>query len=503
MKNIIILLLMTTLCPMTACNDFLDKMPDNRAELNTEQKITNLLVSAYPTASYMAIAELMSDNIADNGPLYTYFSLFVQQCYNWEEISENSQDTPYHIWEQCYLAIASANYALKAIEEIGEENCKAQKGEALLCRAYAHFILVNVFCQHFNEQTSNMDMGIPYVEEPETVVFKNYERGTVAEVYEKIARDIEEGLPLINDQFYEVPKYHFNYQAACAFAARFYLYYRKYDNTIKYATLALSDTPSEVLRDYIGDAQISDFDWRYTQYCNAELRCNLLIITALSDWSVIHGPYLIHGDMGKRYGHTQEIAKEGTIWSSGIWGNQLSVYNTVFGDAQKLCFPKLGAFIEYTDKVAGTGFRHIVQTVFTTDEALLCRAEAYVYQENYPLALADMSLWLKGHSSTGVNLSQDIINNYYAQDVPSKKALHPKFQLKPGLQENFIHFILHCRRIETIHEGLRWFDIKRYGIEVVHNHYESNDDILTVDDPRRAIQLPAEVISTGIPANPR
>ena len=32
-----------------SCNGFLDEMPDNRTELNTDQKIAKLLVSAYAT----------------------------------------------------------------------------------------------------------------------------------------------------------------------------------------------------------------------------------------------------------------------------------------------------------------------------------------------------------------------------------------------------------------------------------------------------------------------
>ena len=35
---------------LSSCSDFLDTMPDNRAEIDTEAKITSLLVSAYPTA---------------------------------------------------------------------------------------------------------------------------------------------------------------------------------------------------------------------------------------------------------------------------------------------------------------------------------------------------------------------------------------------------------------------------------------------------------------------
>lgn len=94
-----------------------------------------------------------------------------------------------------------------------------------MCRAYAHFLLVNTFCQPYRKSSASSDMGIPYVEEPETVIGKQYDRGTVASVYEKIARDIEEGFPLINDNSYAVPLYHFNKRAAAAFACRFYLFY--------------------------------------------------------------------------------------------------------------------------------------------------------------------------------------------------------------------------------------------------------------------------------------
>ena len=77
------------------------------------------------------------------------------------------------------------------------------------------------------------------MEKAETELDPKYERGTVAEVYAKIEKDIEEGLPLINDVIYSVPKYHFNKRAANAFAARFYLYYQKWDEAVKYATVAL------------------------------------------------------------------------------------------------------------------------------------------------------------------------------------------------------------------------------------------------------------------------
>ena len=89
-------------------------------------------------------------------------------------------------------------------------------------------------------------------------------------------------------------------------------------------------------------------------------------------------------------------------------------------------------------------------------------------------------------------------------DRTVKKELHPVgFSISAGDQENLIQCILHIRRCETIHEGLRWMDIKRYGIEISHPRDKEATDYLLVDDPRRAIQLPDDVIQAGLVANPR
>ena len=133
--------------------------------------------------------------------------------------------------------------ALQAIEEMGDPvSLNPQKGEALLCRAYWHFVLANTFCMPYNAQTAATDMGIPYILVPETKPMELPSRGTIAEVYAQIAKDLEKGLPLIDEDIYSVPKYHFNRKAAYAFATRFYLYYThsdksNYTKAIEYANV--------------------------------------------------------------------------------------------------------------------------------------------------------------------------------------------------------------------------------------------------------------------------
>ncbi|EJW98217.1 lipoprotein, partial [gut metagenome] len=183
---------------------------------------------------------------------------------------------------------------------------------------------------------------------------------------------------------------------------------------------------------------------------------------------------------------------------------------------------KLSIQWEYIDKANGLGYPHTVNVAFSTDETLLCRAEAYVLskEHNYAKALEDINLWIESHSmrskDTGKDLTETDVNNYYNslpyqpliinkdRERSIKKKLNPEgFIVNPGTEENLIQLILQLRRLETLQEGLRWFDLKRYGIEFAHNRAGEMPVVLTKDDPRRAIQLPQDVITSGMEPNPR
>ena len=76
-------------------------------------------------------------------------------------------------------------------------------------------------------------------------------------------------------------------------------------------------------------------------------------------------------------------------------------------------------------------------------------------------------------------------------------------------QESLLQCILHLKRILTVHEGFRMQDVKRYGIEIYRRQTNTSftisdvTDTMTADDPRRAIQLPKDVISAGLEGNDR
>lgn len=218
-KHIITILLANLL--LVGCTDFLSEIPDNRTEIDSPSKISEILVNAYPTVGYLDFAETMSDNVFDTGVAGP--DQENTQYYNWETPQTVGFDTPAAYWDACYNAIAHANQALDAIKKEGDtKEYDAQKGEALLARAYSHYMLVTFWAKAYNPTTAATDLGIPYVLEPETKLLYTYKRNTVAEVFDYIQKDIEEGLKYVTSN-YKQPKFHFTEPAAKAFASRFYL----------------------------------------------------------------------------------------------------------------------------------------------------------------------------------------------------------------------------------------------------------------------------------------
>lgn len=511
---------------LSSCNDFLDTMPDNRTTVNTEDKAKSMLVSAYPKNTYMLFCEYMSDNVDDYGENNPETDRFIDQVYNWQDVTEIDNDSPESYWEASYGAIANANQALAAINEMGadkNETLRQAKAEALLSRAYNHFMLTNIFCKNYNATTSSKDLGIPYMEKPETKLSPKYERGTVAEDYEKIARDLEEALPLVGDANYTVPKYHFNVKAAYAFASRFYLYYEKWDKAAEYASLCLGNSPKSVLRDWSEVAKMTtSFEAETQHYIDASLNSNLLLITAISGVALAEGPYRYYS----RYSHGNYVATYEDCKATNLWGSYTAFYSRPHTysatNLDRVLFYKLPYLFEYTDPVAKIGYYRTVYPAFTTDEVLLNRAEAYIMMKEYDKAAADLTTWMQNITTTKKVLTPEMVKSFYdgatySYDDASKmgstvkKHLHPAFAIdKEGsVQESMLQAVLGFRRIESIHTGLRWFDVKRYGIEIVRRVIGSDGkpakltDVLKTDDNRRAIQIPSKVLSTGFTPNPR
>nr|WP_314556455.1 RagB/SusD family nutrient uptake outer membrane protein [uncultured Prevotella sp.] len=531
-KNIIYKgsLMLASVAILASCSDQLDTLPDNRTTLDTPKKIAGLLVTAYPDRTPTLFNEWMSDNTDYMGAQNSQGNRGGDQYFFWQEQTEGGNDSPEQVWMLYYEGVYKANEALAAIEEQGgpkNDILRNSKGEALLIRAYDHFILANDFCRPYNGKTSTKDAGLYYATgiADFSAAAEQSNRGTVADVYAKIAADIEAGIPLLNDT-YEVPKYHFNKQAAYAFATRFYLYYEKWEKAKEYADKLLGSNPAASLRDYraLQAMPLSKSEQAVKiaeAYCSASADCNLLVQTSVSNAGMALAPWLI----SKRYTLTNYLAETELFLSNNIWGTSSNLIWKPFtvnsGESNFALLMKLPREFEIRNTTTGSGYLRTLNVDFTMDEALLNRAEAEIMLGQNDAACADMTIWMKNFFNTNVTLTPTSVQTYFktvpyayadaAKMVPSfKKHISPRFTIdaEGSVQESLLQCLLNFRRIETVHQGMRWMDIRRYNIEIprrligANGKPSKNLDWLEKDDPRQVVQIPQSIREAGVAGNP-
>lgn len=535
MKKTIYIITLLAATMLTGCG-FLDKEPDLRADIDSQKKVRLLLTSAYEIGNYGPMGEFSSDNIIDNNTMDAIghvntkvpFNQMYDQLFAWDDVTSYSgQDSPYAIWEACYGNIAVANQALAAIADIQQANpdldLSAEKAEALIIRAYNHFVLACVFCMPYrDDELSKNDLGVHYMTSAETTVKPNYGRSNVTELYHLIWEDIQAALPYVSDSYYAVPKYHFNVKAAYALATRVALYMHRWDDVIKYADRVVGTTAADaqgVMFDAAAAKEFGNIEQEMYAWFSASSPSNLLITTSMS--------FSLYSFVSSycRYTLNREardftFAGSGPAWSGNFPGANFWRFDANYGGF----LAKLYEPFEYTDKVAGIGYPHALRREFTTGETLLCRAEAKIMKGDLAGALEDMNVWTTGYCCTK-KMSDSGIRKFFTADkrdyviypddpedcvrnrqhVPTlhNQDLVPSWEI-PSNSLPYIWCVLHLRRMETMHDGLRWFDIKRYGIEITHKiGYPATYATLGWNDARRAIQLPQEAILAGQQANPR
>lgn len=537
---------------ISSCEGFLDTEPDERVTVQSDDQILQLTTSIYPSANYGWLCELSSDNMIDNTAphlpadanskqikTYTvqnYYDRGDEEAFKFEQVKSNtSSDSPKSIWSSLYSTVGSANIVLQYIDDQvaingWNEKLRAAYAEALLNRAYAHFLLVNIFSQAYkNEELSKNDIGICYNREVETKVHVHYERGTVAQTYAEIEKDLEEALKYVTDRYYAKPKWHFNVNAAHAFAARFYLFKHDYEKVIEHADAVLTTDSATVasmlmtFKDFDKCTYGSDYN---TKWVSTELNNNLMLLaTNSTQW---------RRSIGCRFA-CNGLALRSLYFRSGpTWGWTLvpaaSVSGGTFWDGNSehgFAWAKIGEQFEYSDKIAGIGYAHVIRREFTCNELLLCRAEALLLgrhdkegclrdlaayeQSRHNFSEETLKYWMAGGSGLKP-LTKDIIDNWYSHSEADNirylncfpngaftwaDAANMCVNVAPD-EERYMNCINDLRRYETAFEGLRFFDLKRWGIPYTHEvGHEGEKFTLTWDDPRRAIEIPADVIAAG------
>ncbi len=481
----------------SACDDYLDEIPDNRVNLDNLEKSAQLLTNAYPIASY-AFTDWMTDDVGFT--LGVTIRLNQEQAYEWEDFiaDPTEQDTPIFYWFQTYEAIAHANEVLAVLEDLPVNNeederfKRAIESEALLARAYGHFMLVNLFAEHYDiqdESNNNRNLGVPYVTTPETVFIKQYTRNSVGEVYDLVEEDMLRGIELVDDSFFaNSGKYHFNRGAALAFASRYYLFKGDYERCAEYSSLLLGESPSSFVRDLTSQEfrSASSSIERYPQLYNSpDLQSNLLLMRKIS---LVQRLDFAHGPTRPIYN---------SLFDENPYpGTTDRRENPAFVKGENALFPvRYQSLFQRSSLNSNVGFPYHIALAFRGEEVLLNRVEANIFLNRVDQALTDLQIFVdRRYSGDDTQVSIARLRAFYG--VTGNANVSDRLVL-------YLYTLLE-RRKEFISQGMRWFDIKRLGLEVNHDLADGSLITLAEDDLRKVLQIPQSAIDVGgLRPNPR
>lgn len=205
MKKLIYGILLGTALLTGSCSDFTDVQPKGKNLLSTTDQLEMLLNNEFQFSSVSDLYVLCGDMIRSfsnvptliNQPNKTRATIII----TWDENNQDkmaeltSSDEDYSGFYDIIGKIA--NPILSHIDAAeGDETTKVKlKCEALVLRAYFHWLLVNKFAKAYNPSTAEQDPGIPYVTDEWDISIPT-EPVSVKKVYENILADLEKAIEL-------------------------------------------------------------------------------------------------------------------------------------------------------------------------------------------------------------------------------------------------------------------------------------------------------------------
>ncbi|MDW3210346.1 MAG: RagB/SusD family nutrient uptake outer membrane protein [Reichenbachiella sp.] len=471
------------LIALSACNSFLEEIPDNRVSLDDLDKAAQLMTNAYSDASY-AFTDWMSDDFTYT--IGTTLRPSHQQMYVWDDpfSDPNEQDTPAFFWYQTYTAIAHANEVLNIIDELEIDETDipyrdAIKGEALLARAYGHFMLVNLFSEDNWILKDGSGLGVPYIETPETEFLVEYERPSVNKTYEEIEDDLKLGLELVDDSFYSNSgKYHFTKNAALAFASRYYLFTGDFIRCLQYSNELLGSNPGAFVRDMTSEefrAAKSSTTGYPQLYSSPDLPSNLMLMRKIS---LVQRTDFAYGIDRNDYG---------SLFASNVFDDVTDEReNPAWVKGQNTLFPvRYESLFERSSINSNVGTPYHIALAFRGEEVLLNRVECNIQLGNNDEAIADLQVLSdRRYSGDDVVLTMELLREFYPSSWTDFTILY--------------EYLILERQKEFIAQGMRWFDLKRFQVPVQHLGPDGSVIAeLEADDLRKVLQIPTSAQEVG------
>ncbi len=252
MKKILLIIFTLGVILSGCTEDFLELYPtgeisENDAFKNKENAyavlygIYDVLTESWTLGSWLHITNEVRGDDA-----------FLAQALNWSWWVEAFQYTytasntddrgPLGYWTRMYSVIENCNSAIHADLPFAEEDdLNRYLSELYMQRAYAYYVLVNLYCKAYTSSDGPSSPGLPLYTVSDPGTYKG--RGTVQEVYDQILSDLSFARDHAPLQLNAPSQTRFTKCFAYGLSARVALSMGNYEDAYNYATEAINQAP--------------------------------------------------------------------------------------------------------------------------------------------------------------------------------------------------------------------------------------------------------------------
>lgn len=438
---------------LTSCDKFLeykdqDKVIPNKLEHYNELIFGEILLKDCESA--LTNLSLMTDDVACfvKDQLSSYDSDSRDQYYGWytwaiePQKDKNGEDRPDKAWEFFYHKILMCNIIEHDVSEFEEDLEGVKKrllGEVQFMRALSYFYLINLYGAPYENKTqAQTAMGVPI--NREIGIYDHlYTRSTLQQVYEQIEEDLLKAQQNLQEGEQKNTIFRPNVHVVNLLLSRVYLFQKRWDEAILLATEVITHS---------GAAIESINSLTSNEHLYYKGNPGILFSWGEGD----------RGTLVSDYYQAGRFTLSPDLKSKFIEGDQRAI----------------GFFDSYSDYPNKFNGDEIYRRCLRIEEAYLNRAEAYIESGKE---------WEKGMEDINAIRINRIENNWKSPASTPGEAKEA-YRLE--------------RRLELCFEEFRWFDIRRWGLEVVHRYENFRDNTsyqefkLEANSPNYILPLPLD-----------
>jgi hypothetical protein len=409
----------------------------------------------------MAGMYLYIDMIGTDIVFNTTANGWYRSAYQWVD-HRNDRSSMVLYWTNLYRLVSNINQIITQIDGIAgsEAEKKAIKGQALTYRAWAHFMLVQLFAERFTPGGANTQPGVPYME---SITFDGQPRNSVADVYSKINADLTQAITLL-EGYNRANKSHINKSVALAIQAQVALVQGNW------AQAATSANAARQGYSFMSAAQHLE---GYSKQNNPE---NLWASYVQEDQTMYF--YSFYAYMSNNFNSTairqspKSITKElydkisDTDIRKGFWYPNAVADKQPFVQSNGVRFNYMSSKFQAVSSADGRGDFPWIRVA----EMYLIEAEALARQAGKETQARDVLYLLA-------------------------KNRDPQYTLSTNSGQDLINEILTQRRIELWGEGRNWTDLKRLNLPLVRSVGPNAGQGFHVESYAIKIQEPAGTLN--------